>query len=89
MLEIVRPRVFFEVGIGSDLTGKIVVELFSDLCPKLAESFRKLCGDDVGRDGPFYSGGSVVKIVRDSFVQVIFSQIKRLYGFPNAVYISS
>ncbi len=70
MLENVRPRVFFEVGLGSDLTGRIVVELFNDVSPKLVESFRKLCGDTTKRDEPFYSGSLVTKIVKDVFIQV-------------------
>lgn len=70
MLENVRPRIFFEVGLGSDLTGRIVVELFNDLSPKLVESFGKLCGDTTRRDEPFYCGSSVTRIVRDEFIQV-------------------
>uniref|UniRef100_A0A2K5QXC7 peptidylprolyl isomerase n=1 Tax=Cebus imitator TaxID=2715852 RepID=A0A2K5QXC7_CEBIM len=37
-----NPRVFFEVDIGGERVGGIVLELFADIVPKTAENFRAL-----------------------------------------------
>ena len=38
-----NPRVFFDVRIGSTDSGRIVMELRTDVVPKTAENFRQLC----------------------------------------------
>ena len=40
--------VFFDVSIGGKPAGKIVIELFDDVCPKTTENFRSLCTGDKG-----------------------------------------
>ncbi|KAI8844944.1 peptidyl-prolyl cis-trans isomerase [Chytridium lagenaria] len=39
----VRPRVFFDLSIGGENAGRVVMELFSDVAPKTCENFRVLC----------------------------------------------
>ncbi|KAJ3209856.1 peptidyl-prolyl cis-trans isomerase cpr6 [Dinochytrium kinnereticum] len=39
----VRPRVFFDITIGGETAGRVVMELFSDVAPKTCENFRVLC----------------------------------------------
>uniref|UniRef100_A0A8C6UNR5 PPIase cyclophilin-type domain-containing protein n=1 Tax=Neogobius melanostomus TaxID=47308 RepID=A0A8C6UNR5_9GOBI len=51
-----RPRCFMDVAIGNVLVGRIVVELFSDVCPKTCENFRCLCTGN-GRGGESIYGG--------------------------------
>ncbi|PLB40952.1 peptidyl-prolyl cis-trans isomerase D [Aspergillus candidus] len=48
-----RPRVFFDVQIGNQKTGRIAIELFNDVVPKTAENFRALCTGEkgVGKQG--------------------------------------
>ncbi|KAL5992672.1 Peptidyl-prolyl cis-trans isomerase cyp40 [Asimina triloba] len=44
----VNPRCFLDIGIGGELEGRIVVELYSDVVPKTAENFRALCTGEKG-----------------------------------------
>eukprot|EP01123_Difflugia_compressa_P012078 TRINITY_DN5043_c0_g1_i1.p1 TRINITY_DN5043_c0_g1~~TRINITY_DN5043_c0_g1_i1.p1 ORF type:complete len:168 (+),score=36.23 TRINITY_DN5043_c0_g1_i1:91-594(+) len=37
-----RPRVFLDISIGGVYSGRIVMELYSDIVPKTAENFRVL-----------------------------------------------
>ncbi|XP_058506486.1 peptidyl-prolyl cis-trans isomerase D [Solea solea] len=43
-----NPRVFFDVDIGEERAGRIVLELFADITPKTAENFRALCTGEKG-----------------------------------------
>jgi hypothetical protein len=38
-----NPRVFFDISIGGEPAGKMVMELYADVVPKTAENFRALC----------------------------------------------
>ncbi|KAF1741803.1 hypothetical protein MXB_4564 [Myxobolus squamalis] len=42
------PRVFFDIEIGKQPAGRIVMELRPDVVPKTAENFRALCTMDKG-----------------------------------------
>ena len=47
-----RVRCFFDVKIGSDNIGRIVMQLFSDIVPKTCENFKQLCeGDNKSKEG--------------------------------------
>uniref|UniRef100_A0A3Q2NTH7 Peptidyl-prolyl cis-trans isomerase n=1 Tax=Fundulus heteroclitus TaxID=8078 RepID=A0A3Q2NTH7_FUNHE len=70
----VRPRCFFDVGISNVLVGRIVVELFSDICPKTCENFRCLCtgekGIGKGTQKPLhYKGCLFHRVVKDFMIQ--------------------
>ncbi|XP_072899106.1 peptidyl-prolyl cis-trans isomerase D [Hemitrygon akajei] len=43
-----NPRVFLDVSMAGELVGRIVLELFADVCPKTAENFRALCTGEKG-----------------------------------------
>ncbi|CAG9538048.1 unnamed protein product [Cercopithifilaria johnstoni] len=43
-----RPRVFFDITIGGQPSGRIIMELFNDIVPKTAENFRALCTGEKG-----------------------------------------
>lgn len=43
-----RQRCFLDVGIGGELEGRIVVELYNDVVPKTTDNFRALCIGEKG-----------------------------------------
>ncbi|MFA7384237.1 MAG: peptidylprolyl isomerase [Desulfurivibrionaceae bacterium] len=43
-----NPRVFFDIVIGDEKAGRIVMELFADVVPKTAENFRQLATHEKG-----------------------------------------
>uniref|UniRef100_A0A8C6V9G0 Peptidyl-prolyl cis-trans isomerase n=1 Tax=Naja naja TaxID=35670 RepID=A0A8C6V9G0_NAJNA len=43
-----RPRCFFDIAINNTPAGRVVFELFSDVCPKTCENFRCLCTGEKG-----------------------------------------
>ena len=43
-----NPQVFFDVDVGGERVGQIVLELFADTVPKTAENFRALCTGEKG-----------------------------------------
>ncbi|WIA11546.1 hypothetical protein OEZ85_011655 [Tetradesmus obliquus] len=56
-----NPRVFFDISIGGEDAGRIVMELRADVVPKTAENFRCLCTGErgMGRSGkPLHFKGS-------------------------------
>uniref|UniRef100_A0A0D6R4D9 Peptidyl-prolyl cis-trans isomerase n=1 Tax=Araucaria cunninghamii TaxID=56994 RepID=A0A0D6R4D9_ARACU len=56
-----NPKVFFDMQVGSNPAGRIVMELFGDVTPKTAENFRALCTGEkgMGRAGkPLHYKGS-------------------------------
>ena len=44
-----RPRVFFDMQIGGNNAGRIIMELYGDVTPRTAENFRALCTGEKGR----------------------------------------
>ncbi|KAF7494602.1 Peptidyl-prolyl cis-trans isomerase G [Sarcoptes scabiei] len=47
-LKKLRPRCFFDISIDSQNVGRIVFELFDDVCPKTCENFKALCTGERG-----------------------------------------
>merc|ERR1719160_788787 len=43
-----NPKVFFDMNIGGNLAGRIVMDLRYDVCPKTVENFRCLCTGEKG-----------------------------------------
>ncbi|PAV88468.1 hypothetical protein WR25_06037 [Diploscapter pachys] len=66
-----RPQVFFDITIGGKASGRIVMELYSDIVPKTAENFRALCTGEkgVGKKGkPLHFKGSKFHRVIPNFM---------------------
>jgi len=62
-----RSRVFFDVSIGGNPAGRIVIELYDDVVPKTTENFRCLCTGEkgIGKSGKplHYKGSSFHRII--------------------------
>ncbi|KAG2400813.1 Peptidyl-prolyl cis-trans isomerase [Vigna angularis] len=66
-----NPKVFFDMTIGGQPAGRIVMELFADTTPRTAENFRALCTGEkgVGRSGkPLHYKGSAFHRVIPNFM---------------------
>ncbi|KAG5852655.1 peptidyl-prolyl cis-trans isomerase G isoform X1 [Anguilla anguilla] len=73
-VKVLRPRCFFDISINNVCVGRVVVELFSDVCPKTCENFRCLCtgekGVGKGTQKPLhYKGCLFHRIVKDFMIQ--------------------
>jgi len=69
-----RPRVFFDVAIAGIPVGRIVMQLFADVCPKTVDNFRALCTGEKGigkmTGKPLhYQGATFHRVVKDFMVQ--------------------
>lgn len=70
----VNPRVFFDVEVGGLPMGRIIFELFSDICPITCENFRALCTGEKGlgktTGKPLHYKGIVFhRVVKDFMIQ--------------------
>lgn len=70
----VTSRCFLDISIGGSSVGRIVVDLFGELCPRASEVFRALC---TGEDGVSYAGTTVYKVLSD-----LTMQAGTIDGFP-------
>ncbi|XP_068730674.1 peptidyl-prolyl cis-trans isomerase G-like isoform X2 [Montipora capricornis] len=69
-----RPRCFFDVEISGSLAGRIIFELFADVCPRTCENFRALCTGEKGLSkvsgkALHYKGAPFHRIIKDFMIQ--------------------
>lgn len=70
----VNSRVFFDIEVGGLPMGRIIFELFSDICPITSENFRALCTGEKGlgktTSKPLHYKGIVFhRVVKDFMIQ--------------------
>ncbi|XP_015175568.1 PREDICTED: peptidyl-prolyl cis-trans isomerase cyp11 [Polistes dominula] len=70
----VNPRVFFDVEVGGLPMGRIIFELFADVCPMTCENFRALSTGEMGvgqtTGKPLHYKGIVFhRVVKDFMIQ--------------------
>eukprot|EP01056_Protomagalhaensia_sp_Gyna25_P000843 Protomagalhaensia_sp_Gyna_25__842@NODE_1405_length_1866_cov_74_275315_g1132_i0_p2_GENE_NODE_1405_length_1866_cov_74_275315_g1132_i0NODE_1405_length_1866_cov_74_275315_g1132_i0_p2_ORF_typecomplete_len195_score15_63Pro_isomerase/PF00160_21/6_7e56_NODE_1405_length_1866_cov_74_275315_g1132_i012481832 len=66
-----NPVVFFDIAIGGVQVGRILMELFKDVCPKTTENFRQFCtGEHIANKlSQGYKGSQFHRVIRDFVVQ--------------------
>ncbi|VDN14641.1 unnamed protein product [Dibothriocephalus latus] len=69
-----KTRCFLDVKIGDTSAGRIVVELFDDVCPKASDNFKKLCqgvcGNGLKTGKPLhYQGCPFHRIIKGFMIQ--------------------
>lgn len=59
------------MSIGGHSAGRIVVELFADVCPKTAENFRQFCTGEHRRAGQAvgYKSSQIHRVIKDFMIQ--------------------
>ncbi|KAF5335761.1 hypothetical protein D9611_009660 [Ephemerocybe angulata] len=60
------PKVFFDVAINNQPSGRIVFKLFDETVPKTAQNFRELC---TGQHGFGYAGSGFHRIIPNFMLQ--------------------
>ncbi|CAK9294374.1 unnamed protein product [Gordionus sp. m RMFG-2023] len=80
---ITRPQVFLEIAISDIIIGKIIIELFDDVCPKICEHFLALCSGfsrlepenspetlNTENSYIFYKGSKINTIYPDKYIHI-------------------
>jgi cyclophilin family peptidyl-prolyl cis-trans isomerase len=69
-----RTKCFFDIEINSHPVGRIIFELYNELCPRTCENFRSLCTGEKGVGAStsrklYYKGSPVHRVIKNFIIQ--------------------
>jgi cyclophilin family peptidyl-prolyl cis-trans isomerase len=68
----INPKVFFDITIGGEAIGRIVMLLYADVTPKTCKNFLQLCTGEAGtKDGVklHYKGSGFHRVIKGFMIQ--------------------
>lgn len=72
-----NPKVFFDIEIGGESIGRLVMLLYADTVPKTVANFMALCAGDKGNASTgqplYYKGSTFHRVIKDFMIQGNYS----------------
>jgi len=74
VMEVSRSEVFLDISIAGEHIGRMVIQLFDDICPKTCENFRCLCSGEKGTSSKSqkalcYKGSKFHRVIKNFMIQ--------------------
>lgn len=68
-----NPKVFFDIQIGDEPAGKVVMQLYEDICPQTVANFKALCTGEKGNCSTgqplHYKGCAFHRVIKNFMIQ--------------------